>query len=200
LDSGKYRQEELMDSIVIDKEGFICGYVDGFNIRPDNIILRLYGYEVRKDESPDEEELVKRLVDLVPKKGKKSHQIEREALYEWVRETLSLSNREPVLLEHLVKLADFKSVVIPKKNHELKVKITKGSLPWSCIDKIALTDLGKCILLKEFMEAKNRGIAVSEKVTYRFGWIEKLWIVQVNEYLIYNRNDRYLRKTPASSL
>lgn len=161
-----YKEEELADGLVVDKEGYICGRIANFNVEPDRIIVNLYGYNTKNIETPDEEALVQRLLELVQKRFLR-HESGMEEFYDWVRETLNLSNREPVTLEHLVEYAKTKNIDIPYKTQEIKVKIEKGSIDWSKVDKIVFTDLGKCVLLKEAVEAKNRGIAISDKISYK---------------------------------
>lgn len=68
LDSKMYKEEELMDSLVVDKERYICGRIANFTVEPNQIIVNLYGYDVKKVETPNEEELVQRLLKLAPKK------------------------------------------------------------------------------------------------------------------------------------
>lgn len=167
MDSRKYREEELVDSLVVDNEGYICGYVSGFNVESTNIVVNLYGYDVKKLESPNEEELIQRLLELAPKKGIVSRQLNTEEFYDWIRTSLNLSNKEPVSMEHLVKYANFKNIVVPTKFEEVKVKVEKGATDWPCIDKIAFTDLGKCIILNAAIEAKKRGIAPTNKVCFK---------------------------------
>lgn len=167
LSSQKYKEEELLDSIVVDKEGYICGYINDVSVEPNNIIIHLYAYDVKKEEIPDEEELTKQLLTTVPRKGILHHEPSIEEFYDYVRETLNLSNREPVTLEHFVKYATTKKIVVPKKTQEFRVKKDKGSINWPSVEKIAFTDLGKCVLLKETVEAEKRGVAIREKVDYR---------------------------------
>ena len=166
MNSKKYTEEELEDSLVLDMEGYICGYVSGFNIDAKNIGLNLYGYDMKNREVPDAEELLRRLMELAPRRGVTKRQLTTKEFYDWVRDSLNLSKKEPVNTEHLVKCATFKNIVVPTKTEEIKVKVEKASIKWADLDKITFTDLGKCVLLKSAVEAKKRGIAPTEKVEF----------------------------------
>ncbi|MFH0748444.1 MAG: hypothetical protein V1915_00765 [Candidatus Bathyarchaeota archaeon] len=167
MNSSQYKEEELLNSIIIDSEGFICGYIDNFSVEPDKIVVNIFDYNVKKVETPNEEELIKRLRELMPKKRLLQKEKGLDDVYEIVRETLHLNNRENVTGEHLIAYAKTKSIEIPKKEQNTKTKIGKGPIDWSYVDKVAFTDLGKCILLKKAIEAEKRGMAINEKVDYK---------------------------------
>ena len=44
------------------------------------------------------------------------------------------------------------------------MEVEKGFIGWKSVDKIAFSDLGKCIILNDSLEAKKRGIAPSDTV------------------------------------
>lgn len=56
-----FSEEELVDTLVIDRAGCICGFIAGFTIEPNQIIANPYDYYIKKVEAPNEEELVDRL-------------------------------------------------------------------------------------------------------------------------------------------
>jgi len=167
VNSLMYEEEELRDAVVVDREGYVCGRVANFTVEPDQIMVNLCEYDTKTVKTPNEEELVQKLTKLMPQKGLFHRETSIEQFYDWIREMLHLSNREPVTLEHLVEFAKVKNVDVPYQTNEFKVKIEKGSIKWSCVDKIGVAELGKCIFLNEAVEAKKRGIALSEKVDYK---------------------------------
>lgn len=161
-----FEEEYLKDAIVVDSEGYVCGRVNGFTVEPDSIFINLYGYDEKVEEIPDEEELIKRLIGLIPKPFFR-REASIEEFYTWARETLHLSNREPVMPAHLIELAEKKNLEVPYKTEEITTKVDKGSVRWSLVAKVGITDLGKCILLNEAVEAQKRGIAVNDKVSFK---------------------------------
>jgi len=54
-----YKEEDLIDGLVVDKEGYICGYVANFSVEPDNIIINLYDYNTQRVQALNEEELTR---------------------------------------------------------------------------------------------------------------------------------------------
>ena len=167
MNSRKYTEEDLEDSLVLDKEGYICGYVSGFSVDADSIGLNLYGFDVKNREVPDAEELLRRLMELAPRQGVSKRRLTTKEFHDWIRESLNLSKREAVNTEHLVRYATFKNIVVPVKTEDTKVKVEKEPIKWSDVDTITFTDLGKCIRLKSAVEAKKRGIAPKEQVEFQ---------------------------------
>jgi hypothetical protein len=72
-----------------------------------------------------------------------------------------------VSLENLVDYAMAEGVEIPYHIQELKMKTEKGSIDWSYVDKIAFSDVGKCLLLNDAVEAKNRKISISDEIGFK---------------------------------
>lgn len=169
-----YREEELIDGLVVDSEGYICGYVAGFTVKPDRITINLYDYETKKVKTINEGELTQRLLAYIQKKKKDKKALfpirrrsDLRDLHDLVRKRLNLPDKEPVNLELLVKYAKAEDVEVPFITQEVKLKVKKGSIEWSEVDKIAFSDLGRCILLSEAVEANRRGIPPSDKVGYK---------------------------------
>ena len=167
MDSRMFREEELLDELVVDREGYVCGRIASFSVEKDRITINLYRNDSKKLETPNEKELINRLLGALPQRGVLRRETGIEQLYDLVRETLHLSNTEPVTLEHLIACAKTKNIEVPYKTEEVTVKVDKGSVDWSYVDKVAFTELGKCLLLKEALEAENRGVALSEGVGYK---------------------------------
>ncbi|MDQ1279288.1 MAG: hypothetical protein QG670_548 [Thermoproteota archaeon] len=164
--SRKYREEELQDTIVLDSGGYICGYVSGLDVRDGSVVLNLYGFEVKNQDTIDEKGLILRLKEAVPRKGIFNHKLSTDELRDWIRNQLNLSNKEPINIEHLMKYAGLVNIVIPKEIKEMRVKVERGFIEWASIDKIAFSDLGKCIILNDSVEAKKRGIVPSDIVKF----------------------------------
>lgn len=167
MNSSAYREEELVDALVIDREGYICGRVANFSVEKDRIVINLYKHDMKKIEAPNERELIKRLLGVMPQRGLLRRGLEKEKLYDMIREALHLPKREPVTLERLIEYAKTKRIEIPYETQEVKVKAEIGSVDWSYVDKVAFTELGNCLLLKEALEAKNKGISLSNEVAYK---------------------------------
>lgn len=171
--SGKYREEELIDGLVVDKEGYICGYVSAFGVEPDHITINLYEYDIQRVETLDEEELVKRILDFTPKKTGfflRKPGIGKSGIadvYDRVRKRLSLAETDSLTLEHMVEYAKAENIDIPYGMQEIKEKVDKGSIDWSSIDKIAFTELGKCLLLTEVVAATNKAASQSKEIGYK---------------------------------
>ncbi|MHA2290483.1 MAG: hypothetical protein ACXABG_16985, partial [Promethearchaeota archaeon] len=163
----KYTEDELVDSLIVDKEGYICGYVTNFRVEPNTIMINAYNYEKKNVENPDEEELIRRLRKFLPQKSFFNRQSNGDNFYDWIREEMRLSQREPVELDHLIDYAKSENIEIPYLKKEVNVKIEKTPFPWSYVDKVAFTDLGKCVLLNEPIEAKIRGVEINKKLDYK---------------------------------
>ena len=169
-----YKEEDLIDGLVVDKEGYICGYVANFSVEPDNIIINLYDYNTQRVQALNEEELIHKLLEQLPKEKPRSRfsfssrsKSGLEALYDRVKQTLNLPPNEPVSLENLVDYATAEGIEIPYQIQELKMKTEKGSIDWSYVDKIAFSDVGKCLLLNDAVEAKNRNISLSDEIGFK---------------------------------
>ncbi|RLI33351.1 hypothetical protein DRO56_01910 [Candidatus Bathyarchaeota archaeon] len=161
MSNRKYREEELLDALVVDSEGHIAGRVGSFVVTPRTIIVKLYELEKKSRTEPDEEELVKRLMKVVPKKkGLLSKAPSLEDLYADVRKELGKEATEEVTLEDLVRYAEVKGVEVPQRVVEEGVKVERGEFPWGLVKKIGVSSIDKCLLLREPMgpEGKERKI------------------------------------------
>ena len=169
-----YKEEDLVDGLVVDKEGYICGYVANFRVEPDHIIINLYEYDTQSVQTLNDEELVQRLLEQFPPEKPRSrfsfssnHKSGLEVLYDQIKDKLNLPLSEPVTLENLVDYAKAENIEIPYQTQELKMKTEKGSIDWSYVDKIAFSDVGKCVLLNEAVEARNRNIVPSDEIGFK---------------------------------
>jgi len=162
----KFEEDDLKDSLVVDKQGYICGYVSGFKVGTNKITASLYGYEVKNTKIPDQDELIKRLYEFAPRKGMLNRKLSTQEFYDWIKESLNLPNNETVKIDHMVKYASDRNIVIPMKTEKVERKVAKGAIDWFCVNKIAFTDLGKCVLLDIALEGKKRGDVSSDKVSF----------------------------------
>ena len=161
------KEEELLDSLVVDSEGYICGKVDSFDIKPEKIMIKLYGLEMKKVKIPDIDKLTKDLLMLAPKEGLlRTRMPSIEALHERIRTELGLPTSASISTSELIMFAEARKVTIPAEIVDKQVRVDKGSADWNLVDKIGFSEIGKCVLLSEPIEAKRRGIEVSEKVPY----------------------------------
>jgi len=161
LSSDYLVEKDLIDSLVVDCEGYICGRVGSFKVEPERILISLYGTEAKKVEVPDEEKLVENLISLVS--AKKRSLIE---LHDHVRKELDLPSSQRITLKELMRFAGMKGVTIPTKMEEREERVDRGTVDWNLVDKVGTSDLGKCILLKEPVEAMRRGVEIKDKVPY----------------------------------
>ena len=171
---GTYREEDLVDGLVVDKEGYVCGYVANFSVKPDRIIVNLYEYDTQRVQTLDEDELVQRLLEHLPQEKPRSRfsfssrpKSGLEALYDRVKQTLNLPPQGPVSLENLVDYAVAEGIEIPYHIQELKMKTETGSIDWTYVEKIAFSDVGKCLLLNDAVEARNRNITPSDEIGFK---------------------------------
>ena len=169
-----YKEEDLVDGLVVDKEGYICGYVGNFSVEPDHIIINLYEYDTQRVQTLNDEELVQILLEKLPQEKPRSRfsfsssrRSSLEVLYDQIKQKLNLPPNEPVSLENLVDYAKAEDIEIPYQTQEIKMKTEKGSIDWSYVDKIAFSDVGKCVLLNEAVEARNRDIASSDEIGFK---------------------------------
>jgi len=167
LPSSEYlREEELLDSLVVDSEGYVCGRVGSFDVEPDRIMINLYDFEAKKIKVPDEEKLLNNLIEYALRMKLIGRRRPREDLYKRIREDLGLSTSERITLRELLRYAELKNIEIPAKFVEKRERVERGKVDWRLIDKIGESDLGKCILLKEPVEARKRGVEITDKVPY----------------------------------
>jgi sporulation protein YlmC with PRC-barrel domain len=130
-------------------------------------MINVYDYDKKNIENPDEEELIRRLRKFIPQKSFFNRQSNTDTFYDWIREIMRLSQTETVKLEHLIDYAKSENIEIPYLKKEVNVKIEKTPFPWSYVHKVGFTDLGKCVLLNEPIEAKIKGVEINKKVDYK---------------------------------
>lgn len=169
-----YKEEDLVDGLVVDKEGYICGYVANFSVEPDRIIINLYEYDTQRVQTLNDEELIQSLLEHLPQEKPRSRfsfssrrKSGLEALYDRVKQKLNLPLSEPVSLENLVDYATVEGIEIPYQIQEMKMKTENGSIDWSYVDKIAFSDVGKCVLLNEVVKARNRNVSLSDEIGFK---------------------------------
>jgi len=172
-----FREDELLDSIVIDSEGYIYGKVDKINIKEDEIGFLVY--ETRPDErtvvntEAVKEELLKRVkLTIATKLQRLSHY---EALAQNVQKEFGLKHEESLTDELYIKYAERLGIEIPYKKVMEERREPKGVLTLREVKIIRMSTIGtgeksrviKVILLHEPKEAKFRKIPVQKTIPYR---------------------------------
>ena len=172
-----YREDELLDSIVIDSEGYIYGKVEKINIEEDKIGLLIY------ETKPDQ----RTVVDTDAVKGEllkrvrltftaKLQRLSRpEALAQNIRKEFGLKLEEPLTGQHYIKYAERLGIEIPYKKAMEERREPKGIVTLRGVKTIELSTIGigekssviKVILLHEPKEARFRKIPVQKTIPYR---------------------------------
>lgn len=172
-----YREDELLDSIVLDSEGYIYGKVGKIDIKEDEISLLVY--ETKPDERTAvdidfvREELLKGV--KLPFTARLQRLSRSEVLARNIQEEFDLKHEEPLTDEHYIKYAERLGIEIPSKKIAEGRKEPKGTLTLSDVKTIGIATLGtgersrviRIILLHEPKEAEFRKIPVQKKVSYR---------------------------------
>ncbi len=138
MDSHMYTEEDLVDCQVVDKEGYICGYIRNFNVESDKIIINLYDVNSKDVEVVAEEEFIEKLMNLLPKERMFQNSISIETLHQKVRQKLGLSGAEAITLDHLINYANTVSLKIPMQIQKIREEVEKyGYLTFSKPFKIS---------------------------------------------------------------
>ena len=172
-----YREDELLDSIVVDSEGYIYGKVGKIDIKENEISLLVY--ETKPDERTAvdidivKEELLKEA--KLPFTARLQRLSRSEVLARNIQEEFDLKQEEPLTDEHYIKYAERLGIEIPSKKVAEERKEPKGNMTLSDVKTIGIATIGtgerprviKIILLHEPKEAEFRKIPVQKKVSYR---------------------------------
>lgn len=172
-----YREDELLDSIVVDSDGYIYGKVEKINIKEDKIDLLVY--ETKPDErtvvniEAVKEELLKRVkLTITTKLQRLSH---HEVLAQNVQKEFGLKPEEPLTDQHYIKYAERLEIEVPYKKVTEERREPKGIVTLREVKTIRISTIGtgeksrviKVILLHEPKEAKFRKIPVQKTIPYR---------------------------------
>lgn len=172
-----YREDELLDSIVVDSEGYIYGKIGKINIKEDEVSLLVY--EARPDEktivdvdSAKEELLKKVKLTFAAKLQKLSP---NEILTQSIRKELGLKPDEPLKDRHYIDYAERAGIEIPTKKTPEERKEPKGVVPLQDVRAIGISTVGtkeasdvlRIVLLQEPKEASFRRIPVQKNVPFR---------------------------------
>jgi len=164
----KFTESELIDTTVVDCEGYIVGKVDSLRIEPEEIFIKLYAIEKEKRQVVDRETLAKRLAKTIPLKrnifDEESRSIDIGRI---VREQLGLNPSEPVTEEQIARYVESLGLSVPYTEQELEVRSDRGSIPWALVDRVGSSEFGRCVILKEPYEARRRGLELKDLVPYR---------------------------------
>jgi len=172
-----YREDELLDSVVVDSEGYIYGRIGKIDIKEDEVSLLIY--EARPDEKTVvdieaiKEELLKRVrLNLSAKVQKLSP---NTILAENLRKELGL--KPDVLLsdQHFINYAERTGVEVTHKKAAEERREPKGHVSLQDVKAIGVSTVGtketsdvmKIVLLREPREAAFRRIPVQKTVPFR---------------------------------
>ncbi|MFB0501686.1 MAG: hypothetical protein ACETVP_04385 [Candidatus Bathyarchaeia archaeon] len=172
-----YREDELLDSVVVDSEGYIYGKVEKIKIKEDEIGLLVY------ESKPDErtaidigtlkEELLKRTKLAFTAKLQRLSL--PEVLAQNIQKEFDLRHEEPLTDQHYIKYAEKLGIEIPYKKVTEERREPKGIVTLREVKTIRVSTIGtaeksnaiKIILLHNPKEAKFRKIPVQKTITYR---------------------------------
>lgn len=172
-----YREDELLDSIVIDSEGYIYGMIGEVEIKEKEVELLIY--ETKPDEKTivDTNTLKQKLLEKVdlPLSAKIRRMSHLEVLNELIREQLNIEPGEVISNEHYTKYAEKLGLEIPYVKAAVERKEPKGTVALSEIKTLSVSTLGKgenaqlirTAILSEPKEAKFRKIPVQRNVPYQ---------------------------------
>jgi sporulation protein YlmC with PRC-barrel domain len=165
----KFTENELIDTTVVDSEGYIVGKIDSLRIEPQEIFIKLFGIDKEKRQVIDREALNERLSKILPIRRNSfgSNEPPNVDISRIVREQLGLSSSEQVTDEHLTRYAESLGLSIPYAVQEREARTDKGSIPWALVDRVGSSDYGRCVILKEPYEARKRGIELTDIVPFR---------------------------------
>jgi len=158
-------EERFLDTLVVDSEGYICGRVASFDIQPDRVLLRLYK-EVEEEQSVVDVERLKEEL-MLALFGKAGPKLEKK-LYNRIRKDLKLPSKNPIGEAELVNYARMMALDIPMKTIKKKTRRdVEEPVDLDMVDCMSETPLGKCIILKEPVEAERRGVEILDYVPYK---------------------------------
>ena len=167
----RYTEDQLKDALVIDSAGYICGWISSFEIKPRKIVVNIYNYETQSEEVLDQKVLLKQLVEYerrFKKSGLFQRKLDQADVRTLVRDALKIPADQAVSANHLVEYAKKEGLTIPRKQVETRKRVEiRDIVDWQHVSRVGFTDLGKCALLTEPIEAKRRGVSVKKEVEFK---------------------------------
>ena len=168
----KYTEDQLKDTLVIDSAGYICGWISSFEVKPQKIVVNIYNYETQSEEVLDQKVLLQRLVEFErrfkPSKGLFRRKLDQAYVRTLVRDALKIPADQAVSEDHFVEYAKKQGLTIPRKQVETRKRVEiRDIVDWQHVSRVGFTDLSKCALLTEPIEAKRRGISVKKDVPFK---------------------------------
>ena len=165
----KFTESELVDTLVIDSEGYVVGKIEALRIEPEEIFIKLYGIEKEKSEVIDKEALKERIEKFAPtKRSSIDFQPRSVDISRLVREHFRLGPGAEVTDDHISRYAESLGLSIPHTMQEKERRVDKGSIPWAFIDRVGSSDYGRAVILREPYEARKRGVEFTDGIpTYR---------------------------------
>ena len=163
--SSYIEEERFLDTLVVDSEGYICGRVASFEIAPDRVMLKLYKEVEEEQEVVDIDKLKEEL--MLALFGKADPKLEKK-LYNRIRKDLKLPSKAPIGEAELVNYARMLALDIPTKVVKTKTrKEVEEPVDLEIVECMSETSLGKCIILREPIEAERRGVEILDFVPYK---------------------------------
>ncbi len=172
-----YKEEELVDGVVIDSEGYIYGKVDGINVEEDKVVFLVYESKPDSKELPDIEALKDDLAERVKTSftDRMRGVSQRELLEKRIREELDLNSDEALKNEHIVSYGERVGVKASIKKAEVERREVKGEVELGEISAIMVSVINtrdeektlKVVFLNQPREAMYRRIPLQETVPFK---------------------------------
>jgi sporulation protein YlmC with PRC-barrel domain len=164
----KFTESELIDTVVVDSEGYMVGKIDSLRIEPEEIFIKLYGIEKEKRQVIDREALVERLAKIIPLKRRVFGGEPRSTdIGKIIRERMGIGPSEAITEEQIARYAESLGLSVPYTVQEREERSDRGAIPWALVDRVGTSDFGRCVILREPYEARKRGIEVKDFVPYQ---------------------------------
>jgi sporulation protein YlmC with PRC-barrel domain len=161
----KFTESELVDTIVIDSEGYVVGKIESLRIEPEEIFIKLYGIEKEKRQVIDKEALMERIAKIAPaKRSNIDYEPRSVDVTRMVREHLGLGAGAQVTDDQICHYAESLGLSIPYTMKEKDGRVDRGSIPWALVDRVGSSDYGRAVILREPYEARKRGVELRDGV------------------------------------
>ncbi len=158
-------EEALVNALVVDSEGYVCGRVYRTRYDRDEVFIDVYKLVEQRVTGPDFDRLKIELLKTLPKKLWKPRNF--RDLEEKVRKELRLHPSAHVTDRELYEYAKLKGVPIPTKVIEHRDKKIVYSFSLKQIETVGVSGLGACVILKEPVEALKLSIQPVDKVPFK---------------------------------
>lgn len=144
-------EDKVVNALVVDSEGYICGRVLKTRYGEEEVFLDVYRVVEERAVVPDMDRLRQMLLKTLPKRILRPRGL--KDLEERVRRDLNLHPLAPITDRELLEYAKLKGIPIPTRVHEHRDKKVVYSFSLEQVEAIGTSSLGTCVLLKEAVEA-----------------------------------------------